>query len=130
MRAKQIYLFLWETTSKKTQNTSQKGTGSSLNISVGNNLLTFKVFIETSCHRVVEGSRKKRRKKNHMIFIFSILCFVKKYEIYISACLTQPTYSWVAVNNIYRVSVHCNHLLKLPPIWWDCHSKAKSSFYL
>lgn len=48
------------------QRTRQKGPTSSLDISVGNNLLTFKVFIDTSYYRVVEGSREKRKKKNHI----------------------------------------------------------------
>ena len=50
----------------KIQSTRQKGPRRRLDISLGLNLLTFKVFIETSCYKVVEGSRKKGKKKNHI----------------------------------------------------------------
>lgn len=44
----------------------RKGIRAGLDLSAGSNLLAFKVLIETSCSRVVEGSTKKGKgKKSH-----------------------------------------------------------------
>lgn len=64
MSVKQIiFIFLRERRYKKTCDKKQKGPRSRLDISVENNLLILKVFIETRYCRVAEGTRKKGKGK-------------------------------------------------------------------
>lgn len=65
----------------------------------------------------------------YLFSLFYVLCKNMKF-IFQLAWLNLHITEWQWTIYMNHGSVHYNHLLKLPPIWWDCHSKAKSSFYL